>query len=123
MKSLASFNLLFVSAENSQPYAIGSHFKVENSKTTYFPSAMIRRNFPQSKTFTRLQVNLHRFEVDKGRTLWLRCNPFGELTYTFSRRGTLINSALPTTAQVFLKSILSIQKNSITKIKMSLINI
>jgi len=122
MKSLAKFNLIFV--HNDGLWAVyGSHFKVEGTKTTIFPSAMIRRNFPQAKTFTRLEVNFHKFEIDKGRTLWLKCDPYGELTYTFSRRGKVINSELPVSAQIFLRKTLHIRKNLTLKIKMAVDNI
>ena len=116
MKSLALFNIIFYPADPIKGF--GSQFRVEGTLTTPFPSAMIRRNFPQAKDFTRLAVRFHDFAVDKGRTLWLKCDPYGEITYTFSRRGKVIHSTIPITTQKFLQKSLHIKKNSISKIKM-----
>ena len=106
---------------------IGSHFMIEG-KNASIPSVMLRRNFPQAKTNTRLKIQFYPWEIDVGRTIWFRnCLLYGstlfgskipELYYTFSRRGKVIQSTLPYGFQKFLRKNLSLKSGSITKLKM-----
>lgn len=96
-----------------------SVFKIEGSKYAYIPSAMLRRNFPQAKTNTRLKIQFYPWEVDVGRTIWFYKNGADEVYYTFSRRGKVIKSVMPVDLQKFLKTNLGVGNYETKKLKIA----
>lgn len=99
-----------------------SAFSIEGQNPLHdkIPSAILRRNFPQAKTNTRLKIQFYPWEVDVGRTIWFRnYGHDGELCYTFSRRGKVIQSPLPSHLQKYLKTALSINSGDVVKYKIA----
>jgi hypothetical protein len=121
-KPLLTFNALFHEWMPSPSY-LGSSFVIEGASKFWggkpaFPSAMLRRNFPQAKTNTRLKIEFYPWEVDVGRTIWFRdYRPNGHLNYTFSRRGKLVASEIPMPLQMFLRKNLGIKNGDTLKLK------
>jgi len=112
--------LLTFVATHEDNYTWGSCFRIEGeSADRVIPSAILRRNFPQAKTNTRLKIQFYPWEVDVGRTIWLKdCRPyFSDLNYTFSRRGKVINSEMPSSLQAFLGIKLGIKSGDKAKFK------
>jgi len=99
-----------------------SLFYVEGMKDVYIPSYILRRNFPQAKTNTRLKIQFYPWEVDIGRTIWLHAvvSYNGEmLTYTFSRKGKIVSSLFPSYFfQSFLREKLLIRDHDVVRFKM-----
>lgn len=116
--------LTFIATHQGRNFGLGSCFQIEGISTVcIIPSAMLRRNFPQAKTNTRLKIQFYPWEVDVGRTIWFRRfqkwnATYQELYYTFSRRGKIIASYIPSNTQEFLMKALGINPGSKAKYKM-----
>lgn len=116
-KPLLTFNLIYKEKEMYCP----SRFQIEGKSKEYFiNSGMLRRNFPQAKTNTRLKIQFYPWEIDVGRTIWLKQegNYNTDLFYTFSRKGKVIETKFIDKTATFLKKSLSIGKNKSIKFKM-----
>lgn len=100
---------------------LGSCFHIEGkTKDVVIPSSILRRNFPQAKTNTRLKIQFYPWEVDIGRTIWFKdYRPCGEMCYTFSRRGKVIQSMLPYPLQKYLKKNLGIKNGDTIRVKIA----
>ena len=115
-RSILTF-LAILKPFGTEPSHLGSCFRIEGQNKPYvIPSGILRRNFPQAKTNTRLKVQFYPWEVDVGRTIWFR-NHRGALYYTFSRRGKIIDSYLPSSMQNFLKRNLKIKSGDTVRLK------
>lgn len=99
----------------------GSYFHIEGNNCL-IPSSILRRNFPQAKTNTRLKIQFYPWEIDIGRTIWLKLN-YGNLFYTFSRKGKVITSSIPYPLQKFLVNNLGIKDGNKIKLKISVTTI
>jgi hypothetical protein len=112
--------LTFISLfKNNRSILPKSCFQIEGEKPCCFiPSAILRRNFPQAKTNTRLKVQFYPWEIDVGRTIWFKDDTW-EIYYTFSRRGKVVRSPLPYKLQTLLKNSLGIKDGEKIKLKIS----
>lgn len=114
-RALLTFNALLT---NTDFCSIGSCFHIEGKNSKYvIPSAMLRRNFPQAKTNTRLKIQIFPWAVDVGRTIWFKRDALF-ICYTFSRSGKSVTSNMPDYFAEFLIRNLSIRPWTKERFKM-----